>query len=484
MQPSGVAPLSAPCPPPPPPAQGGPNAPPQVGAGWAGVYAAWRLAVDAAAVRPEDLCLFDARGEFGGRTYSVHVPVGGGKPLVVDVGAYRFAKEMHLPGDLIRHLNLSCQCYKPSCGKEEGVVLYRIVDASNNSAGYNAAMRSMIDQMLAAGSRLFLGHALTAILEWESESTGRIGEKPPMRLLFSNNVSVKARAALLNLPRRTIQGLRSDSLMFRRPLSRTLLRRCVPGSIKGFKVYAVYKEPWWATRLNLTEGYFSDVSRHAPFIGRYHDGAIRRLAGGHLGAGALEVLYTYTQAANGSFDWYLQYRQNLTDPLTLSENPELLSVLHARLMAYHASNFLQRGINSSTIALPVKVVMGFWDSFRATSSFLSNPEPINLFHDKRPGEQGKCLQNVSAGEYISTVSAPTQGGAREYDIFLANNDYYYEGLSGAGCCWAENSLKPMEKLLRDRFELRRPAWLNESYYERDIAGYGPGPSGALAALLV
>jgi len=454
-----------------------------VGAGWAGVYAAWRLAVDSAAVRPEDLCLFDARGEFGGRTYSVHVPVDGDQSLVVDVGAYRFAKEMHLPGDLIRHLNLSCQCYKPSCGEEEGMVLYRIVDARNNSAGYNTAMRTMIDQLSAAGSRLLFGHALTAIVEWEAEAEAArpLGGRPPMRLLFAGGVSVKARAALLNLPRRAIQGMRPDSLMFRRPLSRALLRQCSPGSIKGFKVYAVYEEPWWATMLNLTEGYFADASRQAPLLGRYHDGAImRRSAGGHLGAGALEVLYAYTQAANGTFDWYLRFRQNLTDPLTVSEDPELLSVLHARLMAFHAGSFSQRGINSSTVGPPVKVVMGFWDSFRATSSFLSNPEPVNIYADHPGGRPQRCLQNVSAGEYISTVSAPTE----EYDVFLANNDYFYEGLSGARCCWAENSLKPMEKLLRDRFALGRPAWLNEGYYERDVVGYGPGPSAALAALLV
>ena len=87
-----------------------------VGGGWAGVYAAWRLAVDTAAVTPGSLCLFEARSAVGGRTYSVNVPIPTGGPLTIDVGAYRFGKKMHLPADLILNVfNLSVVCYEPDC---------------------------------------------------------------------------------------------------------------------------------------------------------------------------------------------------------------------------------------------------------------------------------------------------------------------------------------------------------------------------------
>jgi hypothetical protein len=49
----------------------------------------------------------------GGRTLSVRMQ---GTPFVVDVGAYRFAPDMHLPGDLImRELALPTACYEPHC---------------------------------------------------------------------------------------------------------------------------------------------------------------------------------------------------------------------------------------------------------------------------------------------------------------------------------------------------------------------------------
>jgi hypothetical protein len=56
-----------------------------------------------------------ATGRIGGRTYSVP-PSRLGKPFTLDVGAYRFTPDMHLPGDLIlHHLKLPTECYEPDC---------------------------------------------------------------------------------------------------------------------------------------------------------------------------------------------------------------------------------------------------------------------------------------------------------------------------------------------------------------------------------
>ena len=89
-----------------------------VGGGWAGVYAAWRLVVDAKSVPAAELCVFEARSAVGGRTYSVSVETGGSS-LVIDVGAYRFGSGQHLPGDLIlNRLNISVACYQPDCAPD------------------------------------------------------------------------------------------------------------------------------------------------------------------------------------------------------------------------------------------------------------------------------------------------------------------------------------------------------------------------------
>jgi hypothetical protein len=59
------------------------------------------------------LCIFEKSDRVGGRTLSVRME---GTPFVVDLGAYRFAPDMHLPGDLImRDLQLATECYEPHC---------------------------------------------------------------------------------------------------------------------------------------------------------------------------------------------------------------------------------------------------------------------------------------------------------------------------------------------------------------------------------
>ena len=88
------------------------------------------------------LCVFERSERVGGRTLSVRMQ---GTPFVVDVGAYRFAPDMHLPGDLImRELALPTACYEPHCPDPHvdfhapmvfnySQPLRRIVDAGANS---------------------------------------------------------------------------------------------------------------------------------------------------------------------------------------------------------------------------------------------------------------------------------------------------------------------------------------------------------------
>jgi protoporphyrinogen oxidase len=56
-----------------------------VGAGWGGVYAAWRLAIDTKTIPARGVCVFEANGRVGGRVFSVRdLPHFG--ELTIDVG--------------------------------------------------------------------------------------------------------------------------------------------------------------------------------------------------------------------------------------------------------------------------------------------------------------------------------------------------------------------------------------------------------------
>ena len=199
-----------------------------VGGGWAGVYAAWRLVVDSATVSPADLCLFEARAAVGGRTDSV----GGGQgdeALTIDVGAYRFGKEQHLPGDLILgHFGLPVSCYEPDCAADPkfNMTLYKIVDKHGRNAGYATPIRRMVRELVDAGARLHYGHELTGIYDAPAGGAGGLQE-----LHFAGGALAQARRVLLNLPRPAIGRLDPASSVFpadRRAQGWTLLRNCTP----------------------------------------------------------------------------------------------------------------------------------------------------------------------------------------------------------------------------------------------------------------
>ena len=72
-----------------------------VGGGWSGVYFLYRKAMASPSLA-SSMCLFEASDRIGGRTYSVPPSVLGNE-FTLDVGAYRFSPDMHLPGDVILH---------------------------------------------------------------------------------------------------------------------------------------------------------------------------------------------------------------------------------------------------------------------------------------------------------------------------------------------------------------------------------------------
>ena len=327
-----------------------------VGGGWAGVYSAWRLALDAAAADASSVCLFEARQAVGGRTYSVDVD-----GLTIDIGAYRFGMSMHLPADLIvNHFKLKTVCYEPSCSPdaEMNATLYRIVDADGHNAGYATPVRAMLREALGRGVRVFYRHELTGIYDGGGDA---LAEGGASLLHFAGGGGVvRASAVLLNLPRQAVERLDPASVVFdrgpsvRAKLATTILTNCTPcqaGPVaeahEDVKVYAIYDHPWWVSKLGLAEGTFASVDADPPLVGRYHDGPIRRRGKDAPGPAALEAVYTFT-LEHPQVKWYLPFVRNLAgEPLTVTTDPALLLPLHTRLMDYHRAAFAARGCNAT-----------------------------------------------------------------------------------------------------------------------------------------
>ncbi|KOO24769.1 pantetheinase [Chrysochromulina tobinii] len=433
-----------------------------VGAGWAGIYAAWRLVVDAGALAPGDLCLFEARGKPGGRTYSVQV-----EGLVVDVGAYRFSKQQHLPSDLIlERLELPTACYEPDCkpDAEFNQTLFKIVDTKGRNAGYVTPIRTMLAQLEAAGARVFFGHRLTGVYANGAAPTTRGGGSSgaltsavsgsSSSLHFAGGQVVTASAVLLNLPRLVLQRLDPASIVFptdTTQLSWQLLKNCTPcfdpsaGSAVpnwlAVKVYTQYDDPWWITKLRLEQGSFVDTEHSPPLVGRYHDGPVSRADDGSVdGPGLLEAVYAYT-TSQPSIRYYEPFADDpAEDPLTITTDPALLLPLHRRLMEFHAAAFAKIGLNATRdVPPPTKVVLGIWTS----DELAALPQPMSSnFRAQVPSCPAEsCLDGVSAPQYNAATATPNPAA----NIHIANNDFAITLEQGVPCCWAEQSLNVDER---------------------------------------
>jgi len=242
-----------------------------VGGGWAGVYFAYRYFINSD-VPAHKICIFEASQRIGGRTFSKAFTVmsdkGQADKFVLDVGAYRFSPDMHLPGDIImKHLQLPTACYEPDCEIASKdfpppfhfnytAPLRRIVDpVTQQPAGYVTAMRVMVEKMQQKGVHIMLGMRLLDIMP---DSSGNA------HLLFGGGVNVTAHTVLLNLPRTPVLSLPAiksltsertvkmlECIKFDRP------EQLFPNMTFGkslAKAYAYYDDAWWHNHLNMTEG--------------------------------------------------------------------------------------------------------------------------------------------------------------------------------------------------------------------------------------
>ena len=313
-----------------------------VGGGWAGIFAAWRAAIDARAVDPSQVCVFEASSRWGGRTYTVrgrdHPGLDG---LNIDIGAYRFAHEQHLPSDLLTALNLSSACYLPSCSPEpldDNLTLYKLMEPDGSTAaGYGTALDVMWSALVDAGATMLTGVKLDGVYPGATENA--------LELRWAHDGAVRTQASrvLLNLPRHAVLSLAPDSLLFTAAsaatrhlynCSRALYQRNYTREA-SVKVYAVYDDAWCkdlrdssdlhthplgvfapcshhhiaiastgGTKLGLWEGEVREASDPPVYI-RYHDGPLRcqaPTAAGGLTAckGALLAQYAHTNEEGGA----------------------------------------------------------------------------------------------------------------------------------------------------------------------------------------
>ena len=459
-----------------------------VGGGWAGIYAAWRVAIDTNRIPANQVCLFEASARFGGRTYTVR----GGDQILeglnIDVGAYRFAFEQHLPADLIRGpLNIPTACYIPSCKREPldgNLTLHKLMNtSSNSSAGYGTALDVMLHALRAAGAHLVAGAQLAAVrADPSAGSTGVVLEwSSNRRSLFADidgALTTIADSVLLNLPRHAVNALAPSSVLFGDEATR-LARRlydCSRESAQAnytreasVKVYLVYADAWWRTKLGLREGEVREPADPPVYI-RYHDGPVKcerhspSLAAPEACSGALLVQYAHSLENGGGF--YMPYRTDYSSPLSIVpwSHSKLPAIVHAKLMAMHAARLRAAGVDPASIAPPTAVVAGYWPHSLTETR---HPAPDPLSFTTAPGHTlPKCLQGLGSQAYSAATRKPLPGR----NVYVANNDWWLEEskLDLIAPYWAEVSLRVAERVLHDYVGLAPPSWLDAEYFRKSV----------------
>jgi len=453
-----------------------------VGGGWAGVYYAFRVASSSS----EQVCLFEATERIGGRTYS-HTFAPNGENFTLDVGAYRFTPDMHLPGDVImKVLELKTACYEPSCtpaGKDfpppfifnYTAPLRRIVDSDGMPAGYMTAVEGLVKNIQAHGGKVFMDARVTDVVP---SSTGA-------KLVFGSR-EVTANKVLLNLPRGAILGL--PSLKEATPARTTKMQECVkfdlpadlfpPGHSLNLggsltKAYAFYEDAWWHTKLNKTDGQYPDnaflpvnTSEGIPVGIHFNDGPVRCDSPGVNCRGFLQVFYS---PATESF--FQDLRKDADHPMSQidakdgSASAAKLQTLHDAVMEATKDLFVQKGVDEPKVP-PTMLVVGVWgrdgQGFTApTKVYYSESKSVPGGPD--PLEKACGVPSLTEAEYRSSVLMPT--GTPK--LLVANNDWVAQKTEKLFGDWAEESLLQAERGLH-LLGVERPEWLDEAYYNEKV----------------
>jgi hypothetical protein len=435
-----------------------------VGGGWAGVYAAWRLVVDAGKVPGKSVCIFEAMSRAGGRTLTAKNDQG----LMVDVGAMRYSEDMHLPADLIAGpLDIKSTCFAPSCPKDPtrgNRTLLKLVDSNKQNVGFAAPILKMLKQLSLAGATIVYNARLSKIEDLSgSNCTACIS------LGFEGGKVFRAKSVVLNLPRNALLNLTDTSAIFTEAPGGAKEAQdrigCADNSPMGRKEYAVkaylsYTDAWWLTKLNLTEGRRvnkSNSSSHPLVQVRYHGATTVQCSSAQVCHGALEVVDDFELESPG-LSWYLQFQEDLLDAFgRFGASSPAAVALHSKVMAMHAEDLLAASVNPKDIAPPTELLVGFW---RADAILQSCP---HLFQVGADPATYPCLKGEPPATFLDKLQKP----APNLNIFIANNDFWYSPEFHDGD-WAQSSLISVERVLFQYFQLPAPTWLDSKYYASEV----------------
>ncbi|KAJ9453704.1 hypothetical protein DIPPA_04594 [Diplonema papillatum] len=435
------------------------------GAGYSGIYFAWRLAVDTETYDASDICIFEKNGRVGGRIFTVRDNIGG-LEIPLDVGGYRVSTEDRLPYDLITSgMSFPTTCYDYDCVENscfaqdplEEVRCYKVTDAYSNSQ-YALPMETMLGQLKARGAHIFFGADVTNVESSEND------EGPSMTFTvnrFGTDYPINVTKALFNTPLAWIKSMPASSLFSMAKLKPTV-QQCLAAtlSFEGAKVYASYKNAWWYNQLGLMDGSFINATSSPPLQGRYNDGPVRcqigeaedgtpvysndPLAFGDC-SGALLVYYKYGEA---KFWHELQVDPKNVLSIFLPEtHGELINRTHETVMKFHVDAGVLTQEQADAIDYPEALYAGAYSVANGWATAISY-----------------CAQD---SEKITEFLQPNL----DYPLYLANHDFTDVNKTG----WATGGLVMAERVLHEYFGMACPPWLSEYYCRQEIT-HAPRPT--------
>jgi len=276
------------------------------------------------------------------------------------------------------------------------------------------------------------------------------------------------------------------------------------------KVYAVYEDAWWVSKLDLLRGLRENLTTSPPVSIHYHDGEVlcsdgQRDIGGAVGwkpardvdpprrrcRGVLQVFYRHSQSCPAAFPECMDFwaglpRSNESNPVTLVDattyaaGASLLRSVHEKLVEMHGAQLDAAGISSEEIAAiapPSALLFSVWyhdGTFPARDErLLTGPQDL-IFRDRGGGALPAACSG-GAGPLPATAYREHVLGLGEWasgpdgqGLHVVNNDFVATEATAWHGPWAEQTLLAAEQLLARAFELKPPGWLNSSYYEQHV----------------
>jgi len=346
----------------------------------------------------------------------------------------------------------------------------------------------------------------------------------PWRLSFEGGRELDARIVILNVPRPALQriGGVQEAVGPERWSALTCTARAFPPELKEgattTKVYAVYEDAWWISKLALLRGVRENMTTTPTVAIHYHDGEVlcedgEPDAGGATAwrparetesrgrcRGVLQVFYRHSQSCPSAFPDCMEFwaglpRANYSDPVTEVRSgsgvvgDKLLGDVHRKLMEMHGDELAAANATQASIRPPTALLYSVWyhdGTFPARDArLLTGPQDL-IYGDGAAGLPASCGRGagngpLAAAEWDRRVLGT---GAWAADgLHVVNNDFAATRASKWHGPWAEASLLAAERLLARAFGRARPAWLNATYYERQVLR-APGVAAAEAEATV